>query len=143
MDTIETLKEYIDSYFNGTKTDRESMLAFTGYRDSVLSSIPSMDSEFLETQPACAAVGFLGKLEFKEGAHLNNFIAQPDASTLAKLRENNVVAVADSARAAWTHLLATNQDAACVILSLCAQSRKHVRVVALKPKAKKKLAEAQ
>ena len=142
MDTIETLKEYIDSYFNGTKTDRESMLAFAGYRDSVLASIPDMNADFLESQPACAAVGFLGKLEFKEGAHLNNFVAQPDLKTLAKLRENNMVGVADSARAAWTHLLATNENAACVILSLCAQSRKHVRVVALKPKAKK-MAEAQ
>ncbi len=30
MDTIETLNEYIESYFNGTKTERESMLAFSG-----------------------------------------------------------------------------------------------------------------
>jgi hypothetical protein len=50
--------------------------------------------------------------------------------------------VADSARAAWTHLLTTDEAAACVILSLCALARKHVRVIALKPKAKK-LGEAQ
>jgi hypothetical protein len=142
MDTIETLNEYIEGYFNGTKTERESMLAFAGYRDDVLASIPGMDSEFLQQQPACAAMGFLGKLEFKEGAHLNSFMAQPDMNTLAKLRENKLVAVADSARAAWTHLLATNEVAACTILSLCALARKHVRVVALKPKAKK-MAEAQ
>jgi len=142
MDTIETLNEYIDGYFNGTKTERESMLAFAGYRDDVLASIPGMDSDFLQQQPACAAMGFLGKLEFKEGAHLNSFMAQPDMNTLAKLRENKLVAVADSARVAWTHLLATNEKAACTILSLCALARKHVRVVALKPKAKK-MAEAQ
>ena len=142
MDTIETLNEYIEGYFNGTKTERESMLAFAGYRDDVLASIPGMDSEFLQQQPACAAMGFLGKLEFKEGAHLNSFMAQPDMNTLAKLRENKLVAVADSARVAWTHLLATNETAACNILSLCALARKHVRVVALKPKVKK-MAEAQ
>jgi len=144
MDTIETLNEYIDSYFNGTKTERESMIAFSGYRDDVLASIPGMDSEFLEQQPACAAVGLLGKLEFKEGAHLNNFMAQPDMKSLAKLREHSLVSVADSARSAWSHLLTTNETAACNILSLCALARKHARVVALKPKAKaKKMSEAQ
>ena len=142
MDTIETLKEYIEGYFNGTKTERESMIAFAGYRDDVLASIPGMNSEFLQEQPACAAIGLLGKLEFKEGAHLNNFMAQPTMATLAKLREHGLVNVADSARAAWSHLLATNENAACIILSLCALARKHVRVVALKPKTKK-MSEAQ
>jgi len=142
MDTIETLNEYIEGYFNGTKTERESMLAFSSYRDSVLSSIPGMDSEFMEQQPACAAMGLLGKLEFKEGPHLNAFISRPDMASLAKLREHGVVSVADSARAAWSHLLATNDEAACNILSLCALARKHVRVVALKPKTKK-MSEAQ
>jgi hypothetical protein len=142
MDTIETLNEYIDGYFNGTKTERESMLAFAGYRDSVLSSIPEMDAEFLKQQPASAAIGLLGKLDFKEGPHLKAFLAQPDMNSLAKLREHGVVSVADSARPAWSHLLTTNDDAACTILSLCAQARKHVRVLALKPKAKK-MSEAQ
>jgi hypothetical protein len=142
MDTIETLNEYIDSHFNGTKTEREAMLAFSSYRDSVLSSIPGMDSEFLKQQPACVAMGLLGKLDFKEGAHLNKFIAQPDLASLAKLREHSVVGVADSARPAWSHLVKTNELAACNILSLCALARKHVRVVALKPKVKK-MAEAQ
>ncbi len=145
MDTLETLNEYIEGHFNGTKTEREAMLAFSGYRDSVLISIPGMDSDFLEQQPACAAMGLLGKLDFKEGAHLNAFIAQPDMTSLAKLREHGVVSVADSARSAWSHLLATNDAAACQILSLCAQARKHARVIALKPKAPKikKMAEAQ
>jgi hypothetical protein len=142
MDTVETLKEYIEGYFNGTKTERESMLAFSGYRDSVLASITGMNSDFLEDQPACAAMGLLGKLEFKEGPHLNGFMAQPDTASLAKLREHRVVNVADSARPAWSHLLATNESAACTILSLCALARTHVRVVALKPKAKR-MSEAQ
>ena len=142
MDTIETLHEYIESHFNGTKTDRESMLAFTGYRDSVLASIPDMDSNLLQEHPACAAMGLLGKLEFKEGAHLNSFIAQPDLNSLAKLREHSVVGVADSARPAWSHLVKTNEKAACTILGLCAMVRKHVRVLALKPKVKR-MAEAQ
>ena len=137
MDTIETLKEYIESHFNGTKTERESMLAFSGYRDDVLASVPGMDSEFLREQPACAAMGFLGKLEFKEGVHLNSFIARPDMISLGKLREHSLVKVADSAREAWSHLLTTNENAACVILSFCALARKHARVVALKPKAKR------
>jgi hypothetical protein len=137
MDTIETLNEYIDGHFNGTKTERESMLAFSGYRDGVLASITDMNHEFLEKQPACAAMGLLGKLDFKEGPHLNAFMAQPDLTTLAKLREHGVVSVADSARPAWSHLLATNDDAACSILGLCARVRKHVRVFALKPKVKK------
>jgi hypothetical protein len=101
-----------------------------------------MNSEFLQAQPACAAMGLLGKLEFKEGAHLNSFMDQPDLSSLAKLRAHSLVSVADSARSAWSHLLATNETAACVILSLCAGSRKHVRVLALKPKAKR-MSEAQ
>ncbi len=142
MDTIETLKEYIEGYFNGTKTERESMLALSGYRDSVLASIPGLNAEFLREQPACAAMGFLGKLEFKEGAHLNSFMAQPNMSSLAKLREHSLVNVADSARVAWSHLLKTNEEAACVILSFCALARKHLRVVALKPKTKK-MPEAQ
>ena len=142
MDTIETLNEYIESHFNGTKTERESLVAFTSYRDGVLASIPDMNSEFLQKQPACAAMGLLGKLEFKEGAHLNSFITQPDVQSLNKLRENSVVSVADSARSAWTHLMATNEAAACQILGLCAQARKHERVVALKPRAKK-MSEAQ
>ncbi len=142
MDTIETLNEYIDGYFNGTKTERESMLAFSGYRDSVLASITGMNSEFLQGQPACAAMGLLGKLEFKEGPHLNGFIARPDMASLAKLREHQMVNVADSARPAWIHLLATNEEAACTILSLCAMARKNARVIALKPKAKK-MSEAQ
>ena len=137
MDTIETLKDYIDSYFNGSKTDRESQLAFIAYRDSVLASIPEMDAEYLEGQPASAAIGFLGKLDFKEGKHLNSFIAKPDQGTLALLRENGVVAVADSARPAWTHLMKIHPDSACMILSLCAQARKNPKVVALKPKVKK------
>ena len=137
MDTVETLNEYIEGYFNGTKTERESMLAFSGYRDEVLASILGMDADFLEQQPACAAMGLLGKLEFKEGAVLNSFIAQPDMNSLANLRKHVVVNVADSARPAWGHLLATNEKAACAILGLCAQARKHVRVLALKPKAKK------
>ena len=137
MDTIETLNEYIDSYFNGTKTERESMLAFTGYRDDVLASIPGMNSEFLQQQPACAAIGLLGKLEFKEGIQLNRFVDQPDMQSLNKLREHSVVSVADSARPAWSHILTTNETAACNILGLCALARKHVRVIALKPKAKK------
>jgi hypothetical protein len=142
MDTVETLNEYIEGYFNGTKTERESMLAFSGYRDDVLASITGMNSEFLHQQPACAAMGFLGKLEFKEGVHLNSFMTQPDMTSLAKLREHHVVNVADSARPAWGHLLATNENAACIILSLCALTRKHVRVIALKPKAKR-MSEAQ
>jgi len=142
MDTIETLNEYIESYFNGTKTERESMLAFTGYRDGVLASIPGMNSEFLQQQPACAAIGLLGKLEFKEGAHLNSFMDQPDVQSLNRLREHSVVSVADSARSAWSHLMKTNETAACSILGLCAQARKHVRVIALKPKSKK-MSEAQ
>jgi hypothetical protein len=137
MDTIETLNEYIDGHFNGMKTDREAMLAFTDYRDGVLTSIPEMDSEFLEKMPAAAAMGLLGKLDFKEGAHLNAFIAKPDMTSLAKLREHGVVGVADSARTAWSHLLTTNDGAACNILGLCAMARKHPRVIALKPKAKK------
>ena len=137
MDTIETLNEYIESYFNGTKTERESMLAFTGYRDDVLASIPGMNSEFLREQPACAAIGLLGKLEFKEGIQLNRFVDQPDMQSLNKLREHSVVSVADSARPAWSHILTTNETAACNILGLCALARKHVRVIALKPKAKK------
>jgi|GEM_PF-2979012 len=142
MDTIETLHDYIDGYFNATKTEREAMLAFAGYRDDVLSSIPGMNAEFLLAQPACVAIGLLGKLEFKESTHLNNFMAKPDMTSLGKLREHGVVNVADSARPAWGHLLATDEDAACVILSLCALARKHVRVMALKPKAKK-ISEAQ
>ena len=142
MDTIETLNEYIEGYFNGTKTERESMLAFSGYRDSVLTSIPGMDSEFLEKQPVCAAMGLLGKLDFKEGPHLNAFMTKPDMTSLAKLREHGVVSVADSARSAWSHLLATNGGAACNILGLCALVRKHIRVIALKPKIKK-MSEAQ
>ena len=142
MDTVETLTEYIEGHFNGTKTERESMLAFAGYRDDVLASITGMNSEFLAEQPACVAMGLLGKLEFKEGPHLNSFMAQPDMASLAKLREHRVVNVADSARPAWSHLLATNEKAACIILSFCALARKHVRVVALKPKAKK-MSEAQ
>jgi hypothetical protein len=142
MDTIETLNEYIDSYFNGTKTERESMLAFTGYRDDVLASIPGMNSEFLQAQPACAAIGLLGKLEFKEGIQLNRFVDQPDMQSLGKLREHSVVSVADSARPAWSHILTTNETAACNILGLCAMARKHVRVIALKPKAKR-MSEAQ
>jgi ribulose-5-phosphate 4-epimerase/fuculose-1-phosphate aldolase len=142
MDTIETLNDYIDGHFNGMKTEREAMLAFSSYRDDVLASIPKMDAEFIQQQPACVAMGFLGKLEFKEGAHLKAFLAQPDLTTLAKLREHGVVAVADTARPAWSHLVTTNETAACNVLSLCAQARKHVRVLALKPKAKK-LAEAQ
>jgi hypothetical protein len=137
MDTIETLNEYIDSYFNGTKTERESMIAFTGYRDDVLASIPDMNSEFLREQPACAAIGLLGKLEFKEGIQLNSFVDQPDMQSLNKLREHSVVSVADSARPAWSHILTTNETAACNILGLCAMARKHARVIALKPKAKK------
>ena len=134
MDTIETLNDYIDGHFNGMKTEREAMAAFAGYRDDVLASIPEMDSAFLEQLPASVAMGLLGKLEFREGAHLNAFIAKPDQATLAKLRENGVVGVADSARPAWSHLVATNEKAACLILGLCAQARKHPRVLALKPK---------
>ena len=137
MDTIETLKDYIDSYFNGAKTDNESKLAFISYRDSVLAAIPEMDAEYILGQPASVAIGFLGKMEFKEGKPLNNFIASPDLSTLAVLRENGVVAVADSARPAWLHLMSTHQEAACAVLSLCAQARKNSKVLALKPKAKK------
>ncbi len=137
MDTIETLNEYIDGHFNGMKTEREAMAAFAGYRDDVLTSIPDMDSTFLEQLPASVAMGLLGKLDFKEGPHLNAFIAKPDKTTLAKLREHGVVAVADSARPAWSHLIATNEAAACVILGLSAQARKHPRVLALKPKAAK------
>jgi hypothetical protein len=137
MDTIETLKDTIDSYFNGAKTDRESQLAFINYRDMVLASIPEMDAEYIREQPASVAIGFLGKMEFKEGKHLNSFIASPDMKTLAVLRENGVVAVADSARPAWTHLMATHPEAACAVLSLCALARKNTRVAALKPKVKK------
>ena len=137
MDSIDTLNEYIESYFNGTKTERESMLAFTSYRDGVLASIPDMNSEFLQKEPVCAAMGLLGKLEFKEGAHLNSFMDQPDVQSLNRLREHSVVSVADSARSAWSHLVTTNESAACSILGLCAQVRKHVRVVALKPRTKR------
>jgi len=137
MDTLETLKDYIDSYFNGAKTDNESKLAFITYRDMVLASIPEMDAEYLQGQPASVAIGFLGKMEFKEGKHLNSFIDNPNITTLTALRENGVVAVADSARPAWTHLMTTHPEAACVILSLCAQARKNSKVLALKPKVKK------
>ncbi len=44
MNHLETLNEYIDSHFSGNKTEREARLAFLGYRDDVLSSIPSMDA---------------------------------------------------------------------------------------------------
>ncbi len=137
MDTIETLKDYIDSYFNGTKTENESKLAFIAYRDSVLASITEMDADYLKSQTASVAIGFLGKMDFKEGKHLNSFIASPDLANLAILRENAVVAVADSARPAWLHLMSTQPEAACVILSLCALARKNSKVVALKPKVKK------
>ncbi|MEJ0001540.1 MAG: hypothetical protein WDO13_21855 [Verrucomicrobiota bacterium] len=35
-------------------------------------------------------------------------------TSLAKLREHGVVSVADSARSAWSHLLTTNDEAACI-----------------------------
>lgn len=132
MNHLETLNEYIDSHFTGNKTEREARLAFQGYRDEVLTSIPTMDAEFIKDQPACVAMGFLGKLDFTEGANLDRFIAKPNLETLTVLRKNGVVRVADSAREAWQHLIATDQEAACVVLELCASTRKHRHVAAIK-----------
>jgi hypothetical protein len=90
MNHLETLNEYIDTHFNGNKTEREARIAFRDYRDGVLSSIPDMDAEFLKEQPACVAVGFLGKLDFTEGANLEKFIANPNRETLTVLRKNGL-----------------------------------------------------
>ena len=48
-----------------------------------------MNAEFIKEQPACVAVGFLGKLDFTEGADLEKFIANPnlrDADRAAQKR---------------------------------------------------------
>ncbi len=133
MNHLEALNEYIDSYFSGNKTERESRLAFQGYRDDVLNSIPTMDAEFIREQPACVAMGFLGKLDFTEGASLIAFTANPNLDTLNGLRKSGSVRVADSARKAWEHLVRTDETAACVVLGLCSSARKHKHVVAIKP----------
>jgi hypothetical protein len=132
MNHLETLNEYIDSHFSGNKTEREARIAFQGYRDDVLTSIPTMDAEFIKEQPACVAMGFLGKMDFAEGANLERFIADPNLETLTVLRKNGVVRVADSARPAWQHLVTTDQDAACVVLELCTSTRKNRHVTAIK-----------
>lgn len=132
MNHLENLNEYIDSYFSGNKTEREARLAFQGYRDDVLGSIPTMDAEFVRQQPACVAMGLLGKLDFTEGANLDSFIANPGLETLTVLRKNGIIRVADSARKAWEHLTLTDQNAACVVLALCASTRKHRQVMAIK-----------
>jgi hypothetical protein len=132
MNHLETLNEYIDSHFSGNKTEREARLAFQDYRDGVLTSIPTMDAEFIKEEPACVAMGFLGKLEFTEGRNLENFIAKPNLENLGILRKNGVVRVAESARSAWQHLMATDQEAACVVLELCASARKNRQITATK-----------
>jgi hypothetical protein len=132
MNHLETLNEYIDTHFNGNKTEREARIAFRDYRDGVLSSIPDMDGEFIREQPACVAVGFLGKLDFTEGAHLEKFIANPNRETLTVLRKNGLVRVADSALDAWRHLVTTDEEAACTVLELCISTRKHRHVAAIK-----------
>ena len=133
MNHLESLNDYIDSYFNSNKTERESRLAFQQYRDDVLGAIPSMDAEFIKEQPACVAMGLLGKLEFTEGATLESFVANPGLETLEGLRKNAVVKVADSARSAWQHLMTTDQKSACVVLGLCASARKHRHLTGIKP----------
>jgi hypothetical protein len=124
MNHLETLNEYIDTHFNGNKTEREARIAFRDYRDGVLSSIPDMDGEFIREQPACVAVGFLGKLDFTE--------ANPNRETLTVLRKNGLVRVADSALDAWRHLVTTDEEAACTVLELCISTRKHRHVAAIK-----------
>jgi hypothetical protein len=132
MNHLETLNEYIETHFNGNKTEREARIAFRDYRDEVLSSIPTMNAEFIKEQPACVAVGFLGKLDFTEGANLDKFIANPNLETLTVLRKNGLVRVADSALDAWRHLIATDEEAACIVLVLCISTRKHRHVTAIK-----------
>jgi hypothetical protein len=132
MNHLETLNEYIASHFNGNKTEREARLAFQGYRDDVLASIPTMDAEFIKDQPACVAMGFLGKLDFTEGPHLDAFISKPGLETLTGLRKNNVVRVADSALDAWRHLISMDQKSACVVLELCTSTRKNKHVAAIR-----------
>jgi hypothetical protein len=132
MNHLETLNEYIDTHFNGNKTEREARIAFRDYRDGVLSSIPTMDAEFIKEQPACVAVGFLGKLDFTEGANLDKFIANPGLETLAVLRKNGLVKVADSALEAWKHLVTTHEAAACIVLELCISTRKNPHVAAIR-----------
>jgi hypothetical protein len=132
MNHLENLNEYIDTHFNGNKTEREARIAFRDYRDDVLASIPTMNAEFIKEQPACVAVGFLGKLDFTEGANLEKFIASPGLETLAVLRKNGLVRVADSALEAWKHLVTTDEAAACIVLELCIVTRKHPHVVAIK-----------
>jgi hypothetical protein len=132
MNHLETLNEYIDSHFAGNKTEKEARLAFQSYRDDVLTSVPTMDAEFIKEQPACVAMGFLGKMDFVEGASLERFIAQPNLDTLSVLRKNGVVRVAESAREAWQHLVLTDQNAACVVLGLCTSTRKDRRVGSIK-----------
>jgi hypothetical protein len=136
MNHLETLNEYIDSHFSGNKTEKEARLAFQTYRDDVLASVPSMDAEFIREQPACVAMGFLGKMDFVEGASLEKFVAMPSLETLAVLRKNAVVRVAESAREAWKYLVVTDENAACLVLGLCASTRKDRRVSSIKsPKA--------
>jgi hypothetical protein len=132
MNHLETLNEYIDSHFSGNKTEKEARLAFQSYRDDVLISVLTMDAEFIREQPACVAMGFLGKMDFVEGKNLESFMATPNLETLTVLRKNGVVRVAESARPAWQHLVAMDQDAACVVLGLCSSTRKDRRVSSIK-----------
>ena len=131
MNHLETLNEYIDTHFTGNKTEREARIAFREYRDDVMTSIPTMNAEFIREQPACVAVGFLGKLDFTEGANLDKFIANPNLETLGVLRKNGLVRVADSALDAWRHLVTTDEKSACVVLELCIGTRKHRHVLTI------------
>jgi hypothetical protein len=132
MNHLESLHEYIDSHFAGNKTEKEARLAFQTYRDDVLTSVTAMDAEFIKEQPACVAMGFLGKMDFTEGPNLERFIANPNLVTLTALRKNAAVRVAESAREAWKHLVLTDETAACVVLHLCASTRKDRRVSSIK-----------
>ena len=87
MNHLESLHEYIDSHFAGNKTEKEARLAFQTYRDDVLTSVTAMDAEFIKEQPACVAMGFLGKMDFTEGPNLERFIANPNLVTLTALRK--------------------------------------------------------
>jgi hypothetical protein len=74
MNHLETLNEYIDTHFNGNKTEREARIAFRDYRDDVLTSIPTMNAEFIREQPRFYRGGEFGEI------HRQSQSGNPDGS---------------------------------------------------------------
>ena len=127
-DQFEQMMETLKAFFDREMTLNMCRDEFRAYREESLRGVPAMDEALLKEHPYYAALGFLGHIQFVDGAEFKAFLKSPTAGTLAALRAAKALTMNPTAGPIWVALLAAHPEAALAAVALCAMGTKNADV---------------